>query len=103
MARNYTLVHEHPAEFKSAPFERPAWTVKHWESSTTEPYAVSTLASGLLADGWREMDEHDFRHAFPAGHTGGVPIDRAFVRTREGGSRFGHVVTLTDKRKLRTS
>jgi hypothetical protein len=102
MARNHTLVHEHRGEFKAAPFERPAWTVGHWQSSTTEPYAVSTLATALLADGWRELDNYDRRKAFPGGTTGGVPIDRAFVRT-EPGSRIGHVVTLTDKRTLRTS
>ncbi len=102
MARNHTLVHEHPAEFKAAPFDRPAWHVGHWQSSTTESYAVSMLAAGLLADGWRELDEYDHRRAFPDGKTGGVPIDRAFIRS-ENGSRFGHVVTLTDRRKLRAS
>ena len=99
MARNYTLMHEHPSEFKAAPFARPAWTVGHWQSSTTEPYAVSTLATGLLDAGWREMNADDVRRAFPEGKTGGVPIDRVFVRS-EGGSRHGHVVTLTDKRNL---
>lgn len=99
MARNYTLMHEHPAEFKAAPFARPTWTVGHWQSNTTEPYAVSTLADGLLADGWRELSETDMRGAFPGGNTGGVPIDRAFVHS-EGASQLGRIVTLTDKRKL---
>jgi hypothetical protein len=102
MARNHTLMHEHPAEFKAVPFERPAWTAGHWQASNTEPYAVSTLARDLLADGWRELDDYDRRRAFPNGRTGGVPIDRAFVRT-EAGSRVGHIVTLTDRRKLRAS
>lgn len=102
MARNYTLMHEHPAEFKAAPFARPAWTVGHWQSNMTEPYAVGTVAKGLLADGWRELSETDMRSAFPEGKTGGVPVDRAFVRS-EGGSRLGHIVTLTGKRKLNAS
>ena len=99
MARNYTLMHEHPAEFKAAPFARPAWTVGHWQSNTTEPYAVDTIATDLLADGWRELSTFDMRSAFPQGKTGGIPVDRAFVRS-EAGSRHGHIVTLTDKRKL---
>lgn len=102
MAKPQTIMHEHPAEFKAAPFARPAWTVGHWQATETELSAVDTIASELLADGWRELSQFDMRSAFPNGTTGGMPVHRAFVYS-DGGSRFGHVVTLTDKQAMRAS
>lgn len=111
MARNHTIIHEHPAEFKAPPFARPTWTVGHWQAQRTEPYAASTLARAYLDAGWRELGMADLRGCFGPpvtkgpfiGNylTGGVPVQRAFVHTWQPGGRLGRVVTLTDKRALR--
>lgn len=102
MARPETIMHEHAAEFKASPFARPAWTVGHWQATSTEQCAMDALAHDLTAEGWRELSEFDMRSAFPNGTTGGMPVHRAFVLS-DGGSRFGHVVTLTDKQAMRTN
>jgi hypothetical protein len=102
MAQNETIIQEHPAEFKAAPFGRPAWTVGHWQASDTEPCEMNAVADDLIANGWRELSEFDRRNAFPQGTSGGIPVHRAFVHS-DGGSRFGHVVTLTDKQAMRQS
>lgn len=103
MPRNQTLTHQHPAEFTSPPFGGPgtgAWSVRHWQTAETLPYAVATIARDLLADGWRELDEYDMRRAFGEDQTtAGIPVQRAFVHSK-GGSRYGIVITLTDKRTL---
>jgi hypothetical protein len=102
MAKDETIIQEHSAEFKAAPFARPAWTAGHWQTSDTEARSVSAIADDLLTDGWRELSEFDRRNAFPQGKSGGIPVHRAFVHS-EGGSRFGHIVTLTDKQAMRQS
>lgn len=100
MSRNRTWVHQHGAEFTRPPFGGPGtghWRVGHWQTKDTEPYAVSTLAAGLLESGWREMDEYDVIRAFgPERMTGGIKVDRAFVKS--DGS-YGHIVTLTKREK----
>lgn len=102
MPRNQTIMHQHPAEFRGTPFARPTWTVRHWQTTSTEPYAVSTMARDLLADGWRELSDVDMLNAFGTDRTtDGMPIHRAFVKS-EGSSRFGHIVTLTDKKGIRS-
>jgi hypothetical protein len=104
MARNHTIVMQHTAEFKGVPFGGPGtarWTIGHWQTQETEPFAISTLARDLLEAGWRELGEYDMRGAFGTDRkSGGLPVHRAFVKS-EGSGSFGVIATLTDKRKLR--
>lgn len=99
MARNHTIVQEHRAEFKAVPFSRPFWQAGMWEHKETLPYAATTLARDYVKAGWTELDPHT---VFPNGTSYGIPVDRVFVWTMSVCGRFGRMVTLTDRRSLRS-